>query len=70
MENFYVPFKKVPVFAKTVAFVWHFSQKARQAAFLELPIWPKQVVSGFLLWWFEMGRINAARSWLLTKTEG
>lgn len=70
MENFYVPSKKGSVFAKTVAFVWHFSQKVRQAAFLKLPIWYKQVVSGFLLGWFEMERINAAHSWLLTKTEG
>lgn len=53
--------------------LWHlcgiFSQKVRQAAFLKLPIWYKQVVSGFLMGWFEMERINAARSWLLPKTE-
>lgn len=49
VEDVYVPFEKGPVFAKTVAFVWRFSQTARQAAFLKLPVWPKQVVSGFLL---------------------
>lgn len=51
--------------------LWHlcgiFSQRAREAAFLKLPVLHKQVVSVFLLWWFQIGRTNAARSWLLTK---
>lgn len=67
VEKFYVPFKKEPVFCQNGGICVAFFS---EAAFLKLPIWPKKVVSGFLLWWFEMGRIHAARSWLLIKTEG
>lgn len=36
-ENFYVPLKEGPMFAKPMAFVWHFSQRPEKLPFLNYP---------------------------------
>lgn len=39
-----------------------FFSDGQTCCFPKLSVWPKQVVSGFLVWWFEMGRLNVAHS--------